>query len=135
MNDQLTMHYRSINVAAALLVLSSCAHTPPKTALILGTWNGVSQNASGSSFQFRSDKSATWNLGQSFEIQYEIDDQSTPTKLDLFGFQVGSLRGRTLLCIVEFSENTLRMDCEPTERPTSFNPEQTQVFSRDRDGV
>ena len=120
--------------SAVALFLASCAHTPP-TSPLLGTWVATSQNAAGSSFQFRPDGSATWNLGQPFEIQYQINDQATPTRLDLSGFKVGPLKGRTLYCLVELSEETLRMDCEPTAHPASFNPEQTQVFARQAGGA
>lgn len=134
-NGHLTMRPQSIFAVALSVALASCAHAPSAKAPLVGTWAAISQNAAGSSFEFRPDKSATWRLGQPFEIEYEVDDQSEPTKLDLFGFQTGPLKGRTLFCLIEISESMLRMDCEPTERPSSFNPEQTQAFSRGRDGA
>jgi hypothetical protein len=128
------MPYRRHVAAAFVLGLTSCAHTPPTPSPLLGIWEATSQNAAGSSFQFRPDNGATWNLGQPFEIQYRVDDSSTPRQLDLFGFTSGSLKGRTLFCLIEISDGTLRMDCEPTDRPTALNPEQTQTFSRTSGG-
>lgn len=121
--------------SATALMLASCAHTPPKPSPLLGTWTATSQNAAGSSFHFRPDGSATWNLGQPFEIRYLINDSSAPTRLDLSGFQTGPLKGRTLYCLIELSNDTLRMDCEPTAHPASFNPGQTQVFTRQSGGA
>lgn len=84
---------------------------------------------------FLSSCAPSWNLGQPFEIQYQINDPSMPTRLDLSGFQTGPLKGRTLYCLIDLSNDTLRMDCEPTAHPASFNPEQTQVFSRKSRGA
>lgn len=129
------MSSRFILPTVISLFLASCAHAPPAPSPLLGTWTASSQNAAGSSFQFRPGGSATWNLGQPFEIRYQINDPSAPTRLDLSGFQAGPLKGRTLYCLIDLSDDTLRMDCEPTAHPASFNPEQTQVFSRQSGGT
>lgn len=125
---------QSLLACLGLLVLSACAHTPAHApehrSPLLGTWVGESQNAAGSAFEFREDGTATWRLGQPFEIRYRVDDPMAPAHLDLFGFQAGPLKERTLYCLIELVDDRLRMDCEPSERPGSLNPEQTQVFLR-----
>jgi hypothetical protein len=129
------MSNRRMLSIAALLLLASCAHTVPAPAPLVGTWVATSANAAGSSFEFRSDGSATWRLSQPFEIRYRLNSQTAPTHLDLSGFQTGPLEGRTLYCLVELAHDNLRMDCEPTAHPTSFDPDQTQVFTRQGGGA
>jgi hypothetical protein len=124
------MNRRFTPYTAVALFLASCAHNPASTSPLLGTLAATSPNAAGSSFQFRADGTATWKLGQAFEIQYQTDDPRAPTRVDLSGFQSGPLKGRTLYCLIDLSDDTLQMDCEPSGYPSSFNPEQTQVFSR-----
>lgn len=120
--------------SAAIFLLASCAHAPP-TSRLIGAWTATSQNAAGSSFLFRPDGSATWNLGRPFEIRYRIDDRAAPARLDLSGFETGPLKGRTLHCLVELANDMLRLDCDPTTYPASFDPEQTQVFARQAGGA
>lgn len=121
---------RPLLAGLSLLLLSACTHAPGHRSPLLGTWTGESQNAAGSSFEFREDGTATWRLQQPFEIRYRVDDPLAPVHLDLFGFQTGPLEDRTLFCLIELAGDRLRMDCEPSERPGALDPEQTQVFTR-----
>jgi hypothetical protein len=51
--------------------------------------------------------------------------------LDLFGFQTGPLKDRTLHCLVELNgEDEFRTDCEPGDRPQQLDPQQMQEFVR-----
>jgi hypothetical protein len=126
---------RSILACLGLLFLVACAHAPGYRSPLLGTWVGESQNAAGSAFEFRADGTATWRLDQPFDIRYRVDDPLAPAHLDLFGFQTGPLKERTLYCLIDLVDDRLRMDCEPSERPGSLNPEQTQVFIRKPSGA
>lgn len=127
------MKNRFVLVCLGLLFLAACAHAPGYRSPLLGSWTGESQNAAGSAFEFRADGTATWRLGQPFDIQYRVNDPMAPAHLDLFGFQAGPLKDRTLYCLIDLADDRLRMDCEPSERPGSLNPEQTQVFTRKSD--
>ena len=110
-----------------LILAAACASERAPSSTLLGRWEAVSANASGSSFEFRADGTATWSLHKPFEIQYRAD----ATALDLFGFQEGPLQGRTLYCLTELgSKDRFRMDCEPTARPTTLDPAQAQEFAR-----
>lgn len=123
-------------LAAAILALTGCASTAaPRSAQLIGVWQGASDNAVGTSLELRSDGTALWNLKETFAISYRTDLGPTPHHLDLFGFQTGPLANRTLYCIFELPDrDTLRLDCEPSQekRPLSFNPSQTQTFARQR---
>jgi len=129
------MKTRQTLTLVATLLVASCAHVASDQPQLIGAWNGTSGNAVGSSFSFRQRGDATWLVGQPFEIKYVANDLAAPTHLDLSGFQSGPLKDRTLYCLIELAGNTLRMDCEPSERPAAFNPEQTQVFTRHEDGA
>lgn len=123
------MHARFVFIAVALVGSTACGPPTPEPSPLIGTWRAVSANAVGTSFEFREDGSATWNLSQPFEIRFRADSAAL-TQLDLFDFSSGPLQGRTLFCLIDVTDRTLRMDCEPRERPTAFDEEQTQVFER-----
>jgi hypothetical protein len=81
--------------------------------------HAAADTAARQGFVFRRDGSALWIIGtparrDTFPIRYQLDGAVAPARLDLFGFDRGPLRGRTLYCIADLSAaNRFRLECEP----------------------
>jgi uncharacterized protein (TIGR03067 family) len=124
---------QTITITFLLIGLASCVSTKEQANdLVVGKWD----NKSGQILDFRADGSALWIFyseakSDTFDIQYRSDFSKKPQEIDLTDFKMGSLKGKTLYGIIEFSDNnTIRLDFEPTEenRPKEFDPEQTQTY-------
>jgi len=118
-------------ILAIAIGLTSCKQSNNK---LLGSWD----NKDGQILEFNNDGTALWVFytetdRDTFEIRYTFDHSTTQNQLDLTGFSVGPLTGKTLYGIVEFRGNdTFRFDCEPSveDRPKTFSSDQTQTYYR-----
>ena len=131
--------HRAVLLVASLGLACATAPPTPRSNPLGGTWVGASDNALGTQIVFASGGRATWRLGDDFAVQYRVDSQAGPKRLDLYGFDRGPLAGRTLLCVYDLSTaGELHLDCEPSRpdadaesvRPKAFDPAQTQIFRR-----
>lgn len=125
----------TIRVAILIALTTACGDSGQLT----GEWVATSENAQGTTFVFRDDGTALWLLPDTFRLRYAVDNDASPSTLDLSGFDRGPLQGYVLYCIFEFeSADTMRLDCEPGVdsdrgagiRPGQFGAEQTQTFER-----
>ena len=124
-------HLRAVvSSGVAAVVAAACGglgrQSGPAAPSLVGEWRQEGEaahappdSAARQAFVFRRDGSALWIIGtparpDTFAIRYQLDGAVTPARLDLFGFERGPLRGRTLYCIADLSAaNRFRMDCEP----------------------
>ncbi len=119
------------------LFLSACQNTQNCRDLI-GIWS----NREGQKLIFQKDNSALWlfqfgSRTDSFFITYKYDCKKQPAALDLSNFASGSLAGKTLFGILEWTnDSSFRFDAEPGNspeiRPKSFNLEQVQTFIKSK---
>jgi hypothetical protein len=119
-----------------IILLAAIAALPcfAQNKKLKGTWD----NQNGQILVFQKNNNALWifyteDKRDTFNIQYAANFKAKPNQLDLSGFAMGPLKGKTLFGILEFkSNNIIRFDCEPgatdTVRPKNFNPEQTQTY-------
>jgi hypothetical protein len=131
---------RGPSSAAILIVLvlqAGCAFRGG-TPRIVGDWRGVGDRNAGTSLVFDETGSAVWTIGgRPMAIRYSYERGAALSRLNLFDFAEGPLKGRILYCIIAFSgQRTFKMDCEPgpagddRARPRAFNSEQIQLFRR-----
>ena len=113
---------------------------------LVGAWEQQAATAGANAppwqrLAFEDDGRALWIVGtfarnDTFAIRYRLDDRRSPAAIDLYGFERGSLRGRTLQCIADLSRvaaaGSFRMDCDPgAARPADFTG-QTVTYVRAR---
>jgi uncharacterized protein (TIGR03067 family) len=122
---------KSLLAILTMVLISSCASDKK----IIGAW----QNDKGQTMIFKKDYTAMWLFAQpgktdTFRIQYRFDKSKQPNRLDLYNFQGGPLKGKTLFGIVSFAGDSFICDFEAgvidTIRPVNFNEKEKQVFKR-----
>lgn len=125
--------FKTFLLTAFSLVLFACKSQPSDP--IIGRWAGEDSNGNQQLFVFRADSTALWIFSPSakadtFNLQYTINYNSSPTQLDLTDFDRGFLKGQTLYGIVEFTgANTFRVDFEPGPPDTVAADVRPKIFT------
>ncbi len=128
----------ALAVFALLPVLFMLDCSAPSCRDLQGRWT----NREGQAFYFQGNGKALWLVRfgsqmDTFVMDYRYDCRKQPAELDLSGFKMGPLSGKTMYGILEWSnDSTFRFDSEtgtrPDVRPADFKTEQTQKFFREK---
>ncbi|MBX9783851.1 MAG: hypothetical protein K2X48_11235 [Chitinophagaceae bacterium] len=122
---------KCVFIIAVAALLTSCAANKK----IIGSW----QNDKGQTMIFKKDYAALWLFNRegkvdTFNISYRFNKSKNPNWFDLYNFQGGPLKGKTLFGVVSFSNNSFTCDFEAgtadSIRPVTFNEKEKQVFKK-----
>lgn len=106
---------------------------------LMGRWTGEDARGSEQTFVLGHDQKARWVQGSgdnvAFNLNYKINYEPDPHHISISGFETGSLKGKVLYGILEFSgSDTFRLDVEDRQPGSKVSPDaftdQTVTYNR-----